>query len=244
MNAKSRSCFRNLALALLVAAPVFAFAQRYEDFTVPRPLPPHSTIIIGILGGIEHHGSMTRPVNVVAAHLRSMDMPNVFVETVEHAHGKLAYRLITEALDRDRNGRLDEDERKSARIILYGHSMGAAAVVKLATKLERIGVPVQLTVQVDSIGTGDRDIPTNVVHAVNFYQRDALFLKGLPEIRARNPKVTEILGNFKYSYHDKKGVDMSVITPIERAAGGAHTRMEFDPEVWLRVEDYIIREIK
>lgn len=229
---------------MVLIAPVFALAQRYEDFTVPRPVPPHSTIIIGMLGGIERHGSITRPVNVVAAHLRSMDIPNVFLETVKHSRGKLAYRLIREALDYDKNGRLDENERSSARIILYGHSMGAAAVVKLATKLERIGVPVQLTVQVDSIGTGDRYIPANVTHAVNFYQRDAFFLKGLPEIRARDPEVTEILGNFRYSYHDKKNLDLSVINPIERAAGGAHTRMEFDPEVWLRVESYIVREIK
>ncbi len=237
--------FRLLSLAVVIFfSPLLAFAQRYEDFTLPRPVPPNSTIIIGFLGGIERHGSATRPVNVVASHLRSMEMPNVYVETVEHAHGKLALRLITEALDRNKNGHLDDDERKSARIILYGHSMGAAAAIKLASRLEKLGIPVQLTAQVDSIGTGDKYIPSNVVHAVNFYQRDALFLKGLPEIRARDPKATTILGNFKYSYHDNTGVDLSVITPIERTVGGAHTRMEFDPAVWLRLEEYILAEIK
>ena len=231
-----------LALAMLVS-PAAASGQRYEDFTTKRPVPRGSYLVIGVLGGIESWSSPRRPINVMAANLRERNLPNVFVETVEHLHSDLALRLIIDALDHNRDGKLDADERTSARIILYGHSMGAATVVKLARKLQELEVPVQLTVQVDSIGNGDRDIPANVVHAANFYQRNGVFLRGVPEIRALDPKATTIIGNFKYDYHHKK-VDLSSVNPVERVAGGSHTKMEFDPAVWASVEQLILNEIK
>jgi hypothetical protein len=231
-----------LALAMLVS-PAAASGQRYEDFTTKRPVPRGSYLVIGVLGGIESWSSPRRPISVMAANLRERNLPNVFVETVEHLHSDLALRLIIDALDHNRDGKLDADERTSARIILYGHSMGAATVVKLARKLQELEVPVQLTVQVDSIGNGDRNIPANVVHAANFYQRNGVFLRGLPEIRALDPKATTILGNFKYDYHHKK-VDLSSVNPVERVAGGSHTKMEFDPAVWASVEQLILNEIK
>jgi len=231
-----------IALALLLS-PLAANAQRYEDFTTKRPVPRGCYLVIGVLGGIESWSSPRRPINVMATDLRERNISNVFVETVEHRHSDLALRLIIDALDQNRDGKLDPDERTSAHVILYGHSMGAAAVVKLARKLEKLEVPVQLTVQIDSIGTGDRDIPANVVHAANFYQRNGVFLRGLPEIRARDPQATTILGNFKYDYRHKK-VDLSHVSPAERVAGGSHTKMEFDPDVWASVEQLILDEIK
>jgi hypothetical protein len=231
-----------LALAMLIS-PLAVTAQGYEDFTTKRPIPRGSYIVIGVLGGIESWSSPRRPINVMAADLRERNLPNVFVETVEHLHSELALRLIIDALDLNRDGKLDADERTSTHIILYGHSMGAATVLKLARKLQKLEVPVQLTVQVDSIGNGDRDIPANVVHAANFYQRNGVFLRGVPNIRALDPNATTILGNFKYDYRHKK-VDLSKVSPLERVAGGSHTKMEFDPAVWASVEQLILDEIK
>jgi hypothetical protein len=245
----SRTLHNSLRLLLIVAAlalvisPLAAIAQRYEDFATKRPLPRGSYLVIGVLGGIEIWSSPRRPINVMAADLRDHNLPNVFVETVEHLHSDLALRLIIDALDQNRDGKLDADECTSAHIILYGHSMGAATVVKLARKLQKLEVPVQLTVQVDSIGNGDRDIPANVVHAANFYQRNGVFLRGVSEIRALDPKATTILGNFKRDYRHKK-IDLSNASPVERVAGASHTKMEFDPAVWSSVEQLILDEIK
>jgi hypothetical protein len=231
-------------LALLIVLACLARAQRYSDFTTPRPLPPGSVLVIGFLGGIEHWNSEGRPVNRLAAELRERKIPGVYVETVEHKHRDLAKRLVLEAFDRNGDGKLDEQECAAARLILYGHSMGGASVVKLARELGNLGVPVLLTVQLDSIGRGDRDIPVNVARAANFYQRNGSpFLRGQPEIRADDPARTTILGNFKYDYR-KRNVDLSGVNPIERATGGSHTKMEFDPEVWQRVESLILKEIE
>ena len=54
-------------------------------------------------------------------------------------------------LDGDHNGTLSDHEKSQAHIILFGHSWGASAVVLLARELDRVGVPVLLTVQVDSV---------------------------------------------------------------------------------------------
>lgn len=232
-----------LLFSLSLIAPGPAFAQRYSDFTIPRPLPHNSYLVIGVLGGIERWSATNRPVRQLALGLRERNLPNVYTEWLEHRQKGLAIRLIREALDTNHDGKLDEQERKSVHIILYGHSMGAASVVSIAKKLNKLGVPVLLTVQIDSIGSGAGIIPPNVAKAANFYQRNAIFLHGRSKIRAKDPTRTQILGNFRYDYR-YKWVDLSEVTLAERVAGGAHTKMEFDPEVWSEVENLILAEIR
>jgi hypothetical protein len=233
-----------IALCVAVAiAPAPARAQRYEDFMAPRPLPSNSYLIIGFMGGVERWNSDIRSVRKLALDLRASGLPHVYVETVENKHAKLALRLIREALDRNADGKLDEQECAGARIILYGHSLGGAAVVKLARELKSLGVPVLLTIQVDSIGMGDGTIPSNVARAANFYQHNSHILRGRAEIRAEDPRKTLILGNFKYDYRHKD-VDLSEISAPAQTVGGAHARMEFDPEVWTAVEKLILDAIR
>jgi pimeloyl-ACP methyl ester carboxylesterase len=220
-----------------------ATAQHYHDFTTPRPMPPESFLVIGFAGGVEHWNTPARPIRKLALDLREQKMPRVYVETVEHEHRGLALKLIVEALDRNRDGRLDAAERLSARIILYGHSMGGAGVVKLARELQERGIPVLLTVQVDSVGAHDGVIPSNVARAANFYQHTSRVLRGVGEIRAADPAATTILGNFRYDYRHRD-IDLSGATLAERMAGTAHTKMEFDPEVWSRVQELIVQEIR
>ena len=232
-----------LVCALIVGASSTATAQHYSDFTIPRPVPNGSFLVIGMLGGIEHWNAGNRPVRQLAIELRNRHLPNVYTETIEHRHKALAVRLICDALDTNRDGKLDEQERASARIILYGHSMGAASVVSVAKRLNQLGIPVLLTIQVDSIGQGDGSIPSNVSRAANFYQTDAVFLHGNSTIRAQDPAKTTIIGNFRYEYKGRE-VDLSRVALPERIAGGAHTKMEFDPEVWKEVEKLIVAEFQ
>ncbi len=239
---KSHAAAALLLCSVLLITPS-ASAQCYSDFTTPRPLPPNSYLVIGVLGGVERWSATNRPVRQLAINLRDHDLRNVYTEWVEHRRKKLALRLIREALDTNRDGKLDEQERQSARIILYGHSMGAASVISLAKSLNKMGIPVLLTIQVDSIGSGAGVIPPNVAKAANFYQRNAVFLHGRSQIRAQDPTRTQILGNFKYDYR-YKWVDRTSVSLAERIAGGAHTKMEFDPEVWSDVEKLILAEIR
>ena len=80
-------------------------------------------------------------------------------------------------------GRYPSEEKHNARIVIFGHSWGASETVTLARKLERDGIPVLLTIQVDSvakIGQNDALIPANVGQAINFYQPDGI-VHGRPQ---------------------------------------------------------------
>lgn len=213
--------------------------QRYHDFTARTPLGKQEILILGFMGGREPWNNDERGVRKLALKLRSLNLPDVHIETVENKKRSLAIELITNAFDRNHDGKLDQQECASARLILYGQRFGAAAVVKLARQLKKIGVPVLLTVQVDSIGREDATIPSNVVSAANLYQRNGWFIRGEPEIRAEEPTKTTIIGNFKYDYSHKK-IDISKVSWMKKSFRIAHTRMEYDADVWEKVEELIV----
>jgi hypothetical protein len=100
-------------------------------------------------------------------------------------------------------------------------------------------VPVLLTLQVDSVGRGDKLIPSNVARAANLFQRDDVFIKGEREIRPEDPSRTTIIGNFKFSYSGQK-IDLSEVSWLKRLLQTAHTKMDHDPKVWAFVERTIL----
>jgi hypothetical protein len=217
--------------------------QTYQSFITPTPLPAKSTLILGFLGGRDHWDDDRRAVRRLALKLRAMELPGVQVETVENTKRDLALALVRNALDCDQDGRLEPEERRAVRLILYGQSFGGAAVVKFARQLQRIDVPVLLTLQVDSVGRGDAVIPANVAQAANLYQRNGLFIRGEPRIRPEDPQRTQILGNFKFDYRQKK-IDLSGVSWLKKAFRVAHTKMEHDPEVWEKVEQLILSALQ
>jgi hypothetical protein len=239
-----RFCLIALSAGLLpLTGCVFARGQRYHHFTTPTPLEENKILILGFLGGREPWNNPHRNVRKLALKLSAQYPDTIRVETVENKKRYLALELIRRAFDRNRDGQLDAQERANVRLIIYGQSFGGAAVVKLARELERMGAPVQLTVQVDSVGRGDRIIPTNVARAANLFQRNGLFIRGEPEVRAQDPSRTEIIGNFEFDYRNKK-IDLSEESRMKRLFRVAHTKMDFDPAVWSLVEELIVKEIK
>jgi thioesterase domain-containing protein len=151
-----------------------------------------------------------------------------------------AHQEILRSLDADHDGTLSAQEKLDARIVLYGHSWGASETVTMARTLQKDGVPVLLTIQVDSVSKpGEQDglIPNNVAQAINFYQLDGLF-HGRSQIVAADPSRTEILGNVQLNYKDQT-VDTSRYPWYARMFMKPHIEIESDPSVWSRVESLI-----
>ena len=144
---------------------------------------------MAFVGGFVKHNARAHSTVQVVEHLRNEYREGVYVQSFANRHRDQAYKEILRHLDGDNNGTLIADEKRNARIVIFGHSWGASETVTLARKLERDGIPVLLTIQVDSVakpGQNDSLIPANVGQAINFYQPDGI-VHGRPHIRAADP---------------------------------------------------------
>jgi len=205
---------------------------------IPPAVPP--TVVIGFLGGYVKPGNRVHSTVQLAERLRHQYPASVSVQVFENHKREKAYQEILRFLDADHDGNLSENEKQSARIILYGHSWGASEAVALARQLEEIDVPILLTIQVDSVqkrGQNDGVIPANVEQAINFYQPHGL-LHGQPAIRAEDPERTEIVGNFRFDYSGSS-LRCESYPWFNRLLIKPHTQIECDPEVWDKVESAI-----
>jgi hypothetical protein len=200
--------------------------------------PP--AIVIGFVGGFIKHDDPVHSEVQLAARLRKEYPTGVDVETFESHRGEKAHQKILKLLDADHNGTLTVEEKNNAQIILYGHSWGGSETVTLARALEKDGIPVLLTLQVDSVskpGSNDTIIPANVAQAANFYQSHGL-LHGHHDILAADPARTRIIGNFRFDY-EKSSLKCSEYPWYDRIFVKPHTQIECDPMVWNQVESLI-----
>ncbi len=228
----------SLTIAAVIAAVGAAAAA--HPATPPDTSGKPPMIVIGFVGGFIKHDNAVHTGVQLAAQLR-MDYPKgVYVEVFENHRGEEARAKILELLDADHDGTLSSEEKQRARIILYGHSWGGSETVTLARELEKDGVPVLLTIQVDSVtrmGQNDSVIPANVAQAVNYFQSDGL-LHGVTEIRAADPARTQILGNFRYEYKSNP-VACEGYPWYARLFEKPHIEIECDPAVWKRLDSLI-----
>jgi hypothetical protein len=207
---------------------------------ITRQNPP-SSIVIGFVGGFVRHDNPHHGPVVFAERLRTTAPKDTYIQVFENRRRNAAYRTIVRLLDRDHDGVLSADEKSRARIILYGQSWGASASVELARELDRAGIPVLLTVQVDSVAKMGRDdsiIPANVAAAANFYQPHG-FIHGRQHISAADPARTQILGNYRFDYK-KEPVQCSGYSWAGRFFIPGHMQSECDPHLWAQVEDLVL----
>ena len=241
------SCFAQfrlvVAAALLCALPRLSLAA---DGAVGHPVPQHpSFIVVGFTGGFVRHDDPHQGPVQLAARLRQAFSNDAYVQVFENRHRKAALRTIVHLLDSDHDGSLSVAERARARVILYGHSWGAAAVVLLARELERAGIPVLLTIQVDSVAKfwqQDAVIPDNVAAAANFYQPHGL-VHGRSLIWAANGSKTRILGNYRFDYHQTP-VECHDISWFDRTFMSNHMKSECDPNLWSEVEALVRQRLE
>jgi hypothetical protein len=200
--------------------------------------PP--VIVIGFVGGYVRHDDRVHTEVQLVERLREEYSSAVFVQTFENHRGKDAHEAVLHLLDANSDGKLSSEEKQNARIVIFGHSWGASETVELARQLEKDGIPVILTIQVDSVskrGEDDAVIPANVSQAINFYQLDGM-LHGQPQIRAANPAHTRILGNFRSDYKTKP-LSCGQYPWWDRVFMKSHIQIECDPAVWNQVESLI-----
>jgi hypothetical protein len=201
-------------------------------------------IILGFVGGFVKRDDVKHPEVLFAKYLRSRYGSAVHAEVFGNHEEKKAVEDTILFLDTDKDGFVATAEKEQVKIILYGHSWGASQALTFARDLQRRGIPVSLTIQIDSVkkfGHDGRTVPANVAKAVNFYQRKGL-TRGQPLIVAIDAGRTTILGNFHMKYEDHQ-INCDNYGWLSRVFNKPHHQIENDPQIWDQITSLIDSEL-
>jgi hypothetical protein len=194
------------------------------------------TIVIGFVGGFVKADDTRHPEVLFASYLRERYTSGMNVKVFSNHDGSGAMSYVMRRLDTNHDGLISSEEKKQAKIIIYGHSWGASQTVALARALQRIGIPVLLTIQLDIISKPHQEptqIPSNVVKAINFYQSEGP-LHGRSHIVAVDSAQTTILGNIRMEYNSS-AINCDNYNWFVRTFNRPHHELENDPRVWNQV---------
>jgi len=228
-----RLAIDSLVYVLIFLSPARMCSQMLSATGPSRHSAP--VLVIGFVGGFVHSDDFRHSEVQLIQELRAAYGNSVDAEIFENRQIDEARSFILNRL-----GNLSEREKARTRIILFGHSWGGSAVVYLSRDLQRDGIPVALTIQVDSVrkhGQDDSIIPSNVKAAINFYQTGAI-LHGRSKISAGDPSQTAMLGNFRFQYA-KEPAACRNYPWYNRLLFKGHTSIECDPRVWSQVSTLI-----
>jgi pimeloyl-ACP methyl ester carboxylesterase len=201
---------------------------------------PAPLIVIGFMGGHVRADNLVHREALLARDLDRRYPIAVRAMTFANRDEAAALQSVLDLLDTNKDGRLSDEEKDAARIVLFGHSWGASEAVNLAQELGRRGIPVLLTIQVDSVrkhGEHDGSIPANVREAINFYQTEGM-LHGRRSIQAIDPARTTILGSYESTYRTTP-VSCAGFPWFARAFMKPHIEIENDVAVWGRIDAQI-----
>jgi hypothetical protein len=227
----------SLVTLAILGATMPALSRAVDAAAPPATTPVPTSIVIGFVGGFVGHDNPRHGPVQLGQRIQRTVPKDTYVRVFENRRRKRAYDVILRLLDTDHDGTLSPEEKARARIILFGHSWGAAAAVLLARELRREGVAVLLTVQVDSVAKAwqnDAIIPDNVAAAVNFYQPHGI-LHGRTQITAADPGKTQVLGNYRMDYQ-KEPIACPEASWFSRVFTSGHMQSECDPHIWSQIE--------
>jgi hypothetical protein len=206
-------------------------ALREAVSKVPAPVT-RNVIIIGFVGGFVSPRDTKHPEVQFAAYLRER-YPTIHAEVFGNHHEQKALHQVVNLLDTNHDGVLSPGEKERSTVIVYGHSWGATETVAFARELGQMGIPVTLTIQVDTIAKpGHKALPIspNVASAINYYQTEGP-LHGQPEIVAADPARTKILGNIRMTYENRP-INCDNYSWYSRTLNKPHHKIENDFRVW------------
>jgi pimeloyl-ACP methyl ester carboxylesterase len=211
-------------LVPLVAATAVAFVCFGFDAQQPtvgpsaavaqKPVPPPAKIGHGyviMLRGLMNIWS--RGIDTIAKELQAR---GVRVHLDNHRHWKEIAATVA---------KLYETDKKTAPIIIVGHSLGANAAVLLAEKLGQYKVPVRLIVAFDGLAyTEDTQAAAswNVQEVLNFYNSKVLGVEVIPG-RGFSGKIDNV--------------------DVQKMQGAGHLKVDKNPELQARAISAVMQAL-
>jgi hypothetical protein len=157
--------------------------------------PPCRIIFLGFVGALEPGDNKYSGVVQIRKTLQGADFSDVCARS-------LSPYVWTQGRDwlmkhfPSHAGLLTSAELEVApKVILVGHSMGGWAMMSVARELRDRDIPVELTIQMDSVGITDITVPRNVKSAAIFHARDVLMFMTTKHVRREDPNYTQVVAD-------------------------------------------------
>ena len=164
-------------------------------------------LYVGFVGGLETPSNRHSGIVQIRDALLGPSYTGVCARTFSPYHWTSGRRWSLKHFPPHQGPMTDDELKQAPKLVLVGHSLGGWAVLSVARGLEREGIPVELTIQVDSVGVTDRTVPRNVKAAAIFYARDILMLMTTKKIKVEDASETTLVANIRV-----KGVGHESIT--------------------------------
>jgi hypothetical protein len=182
------ACSSQQTSAALSEAQSGIQTKEYRDKTC-------KVVYLGIVGGTEPSNNRHSGVVQIRDVLRGPNYPEVCAKTFTPYFWTSGFHWILTHFP-SHSGQLTSEESEAApKVILVGHSLGGWGVLSVARNLSSKGIPVELSVQIDSVGITDRTVPRNVKAAAIFHANDAMFLLTTKTIKLEDPSQTKLVEN-------------------------------------------------
>jgi hypothetical protein len=152
-------------------------------------------IFAGFVGAMETSEHKASGIVQIRDALRGPTYPDVCAKSFLPYNPSAGYEWILSHFP-SHPGPLSRGElQHGPRIILVGHSTGGWAMLSVARELRNKDIPVELTIQVDSVEIGDVTVPSNVKEGAIFYAHDPLMFMTTKRLKLEDSSKTKIVAN-------------------------------------------------
>jgi hypothetical protein len=154
-------------------------------------------LYVGIVGGLETPNNKRSGIVQVRDTLRDPAYTEVCARTFSPYDWMAGRSWILSHFPQHTGPMTEIELGQAPKVVLACHSLGGWAVISVARSLDREGIPVELTVQVDSVGITDHTVPKNVKEAAIFHARDILMFMTTKEIKTEDANRTKLVANIR-----------------------------------------------
>jgi hypothetical protein len=164
-------------------------ASRASNLTTCR------IVYLGFVGALEPPNNKSSGVVQIRETLQGKEYPDVCANSFSPYVWLEGLDWLMKHFPAHAGALTSQELAEAPKVILVGHSMGGWALMSVARELRNRNIPVELTIQVDSVGITDYTIPRNVKSAAIFHANDALMFLTTKRLRREDPSQTTILQN-------------------------------------------------
>ena len=157
--------------------------------------PPCKIVYAGFVGALETAGRKGSGVVQIRDTLRGPEYSDVCAESFIPIDWNSGLNWILKHFPCHPGPLTPEQLATAPSVILVGHSTGGWAMLTVARDLRDRNIPVELTIQIDSVGITDTTVPRNVKSGAIFHARDILMFMTTKNLRTEDPVHTKIVAN-------------------------------------------------